>query len=124
MPTVSGQEEQDAQGMDMNSTEGDSQSTEGDSQSADDNAQVNAILDENQVDAPEVDNELQTVVAADSGEQDSFSQDIADANQAGESEDVIQLTDASAIVASVSSDEVKAVSTDDVVANNLIVGTK
>lgn len=52
----------------------------------------------------------------------SFSQDIADANQAGEGGDVAQLTESSSVVSSVTLPEVHAMISDDTNAHDLIAG--
>lgn len=55
-------------------------------------------------------------------EEASFSQDIADANQAGEGGDVAQLTESSSVVLSVTLPEVHAMISDNTNAHDLIAG--
>ncbi|HUW77403.1 MAG TPA: hypothetical protein VMV52_01475 [Candidatus Nanopelagicaceae bacterium] len=72
--------------------------------------------------APGTDNEVDAVEAEDQQEQASFDEDINAANQAGESEDAVQLQEDAAVVASVTAPVVEAMVTDNAQANAIITG--
>ena len=104
-----------------------SSSDEGDvSVATNDEIDVQAILDDVQVetaDVQEVDNEVDAVNNENTSEQASFDEDINAANQSGNNEDSVQLADSANIVTSVTAPEVDAMTADDTEAHVLITGT-
>ncbi len=105
--------------------------TEGDVQSVldgqlGDDGDVQAILGDLQIENNDLlgDDAQVDEVNNDNNAQDaSFSEDITAANQAGENEDVAQLTQSASIVTSVTAPEVAAMTADDTEAHDLIAGT-
>lgn len=92
----------------------------------DDEIEVQAILgdlqDEN-ADVQENDNEVDAVNNENASEQASFDEDINAANQSGNSEDSVELTESASIITSVTAPEVDAMTADDTEAHVLITGT-
>jgi len=96
-----------------------------DAQQSDD-GDVQAILGELQIENSDLqgdDAQVDEVNNDNNAEDASFSEDISAANQAGENEDVAQLTQSANIVTSVTTPEVAAMTADDTEAHDLITGT-
>ena len=104
-----------------------SPSDEGDvSVATNDEIDVQAILDDLQVenaDVQESDDEVDAVNNENTSEQASFDEDINAANQSGNDEDSVQLAESASIVTSVTAPEVEAMTADDTEAHVLITGT-
>ena len=91
-----------------------------------DEIDVQAILDDLQVenaDVQESDDEVDAVNNENTSEQASFDEDINAANQSGNDEDSVQLAESASIVTSVTAPEVEAMTADDTEAHVLITGT-
>ena len=71
----------------------------------------------------EVDNEVEAIDTENQQESDSFAQDVADAVQAGDSQDAEDLSQDAAIVTTVNAPEAQDMSTDNSEAHAIIVGT-
>ena len=71
----------------------------------------------------EVDNEVEAIDTENQQESDSFEQDVADAVQAGDSQDAEALRQDAAIVTTVNAPEAQDMSTDNSEAHAIIVGT-
>ena len=88
-------------------------------------AEVQAVLGDGENDSADVqenDNEVDSVNAENGNEDASFNEDIAAANQSGDSEDTAALTAAAEVVTTVTVPEVKAMTGDNAEAHALIIG--
>jgi len=86
------------------------------------NADQNVQEENDNVDVQENDSQLDELNAEDQAENDSFNQDIAQAEQSGNNEDAAQLKVDASIVTGVNDQEIKAVAADDTEAHVIITG--